>query len=217
MTGVYQHGAMLPDADRRGVPVDPIALYYPYIHVRDDTWLKYAALYWPKLARLRPEGYPTLDSPVSRALREEAGWLLDVTPPPWAALRIGNQFLKLIAEHSHELRARFGVDRSPHDEYVLNLGALRRRPRRSVEPSSVGPDAPPWHAYVHSTKLSTTLLDAAVDAGLATTLQGRGGVWAGMHPELASVYTCALVEHIAAENHLHPITDQELPHSAASG
>lgn len=27
-----------------------IALYYPYTHVRDDAWLKAAALYLPKLA-----------------------------------------------------------------------------------------------------------------------------------------------------------------------
>ncbi|GDY32599.1 hypothetical protein GTS_42320 [Gandjariella thermophila] len=49
--------------------MDPIAVYYPYIHVRDDTWLKYAALYWPRLGRLRPPGYPVSDSLVARAGR----------------------------------------------------------------------------------------------------------------------------------------------------
>jgi hypothetical protein len=38
-----------------------------------------------------------------------------------------------------------------------------------------------------------------------------------MHPDLASVYTCALVEHIARADHLHPVTDQELPYTAVSG
>lgn len=35
---------------------------------------------------------------------------------------------------------------------------------------------------------------AAVDVGLAITGPGRGGTWVGMHPELASAYTCALLE-----------------------
>jgi hypothetical protein len=34
--------------------VRKIALYYPYIHIRDDNWLKAAALYWPRIARLAP-------------------------------------------------------------------------------------------------------------------------------------------------------------------
>jgi hypothetical protein len=38
-----------------------------------------------------------------------------------------------------------------------------------------------------------------------------------MHPELASVYTCALTERVAAEDRLHPVTDQVLPHTALSG
>lgn len=39
----------------------------------------------------------------------------------------------------------------------------------------------------------------------------------GMHPALASVYTCALIEQIAIEDHVHPVTDQALAHSALSG
>ena len=35
-----------------------IALYYPYTHVRDESWLKAAALYLPKLALLAPRDYP---------------------------------------------------------------------------------------------------------------------------------------------------------------
>jgi len=27
-------------------------LYYPYIHIRDDDWLKGAVLYWPSVRRL---------------------------------------------------------------------------------------------------------------------------------------------------------------------
>ena len=29
-----------------------VALYYPYIHFRNWAWIKVAALYWPRVARI---------------------------------------------------------------------------------------------------------------------------------------------------------------------
>ncbi|MFI9812194.1 hypothetical protein [Saccharothrix variisporea] len=58
----------------------PIALYYPYVHLRDERWLKCAALYWPRLARLRVGDYTPEDSPTARALAQELDWLLEVDP-----------------------------------------------------------------------------------------------------------------------------------------
>jgi hypothetical protein len=45
-----------------------LGLYYPYFHVRDERWLKVAALYWPKIVRIVPAGYQTRDSDAVRAL-----------------------------------------------------------------------------------------------------------------------------------------------------
>jgi hypothetical protein len=45
-----------------------IALYYPYSHVRDDAWLKAAALYLPKLALVAPRDYPFSFSRTARIL-----------------------------------------------------------------------------------------------------------------------------------------------------
>ncbi|MFF0476378.1 DUF6236 family protein [Streptomyces sp. NPDC004284] len=42
-----------------------IGLYYPYIRCRAERRLKLTALYWPKLARAVPEGYPVADSDVT--------------------------------------------------------------------------------------------------------------------------------------------------------
>ncbi|MGW4486457.1 DUF6236 family protein [Amycolatopsis sp. NPDC004368] len=200
--------------------MDPIALYYPYIHVRDDRWLKYAALYWPKLGRLRPRGYPTDDSPVSRALRTEAEWLVDITPPQWAADDVGRPFLDLVDAHARDLRKRYALDR-PQDPSTPPIRHRSVSPRRSyqqaVSARSAGRDLPEWLDYVHLDKVSADFATSAVAAGLAEPYSGRGGIWLGMHPDLAAVYNCALVERIATENRLHPVTDQELSHSAASG
>lgn len=35
-----------------------VGLYYPYIHIRDEEWIKTAALYWPRLARIVSDDYP---------------------------------------------------------------------------------------------------------------------------------------------------------------
>jgi hypothetical protein len=39
------------------VDVPRFGLYYPYINFRSDSWLKVAALYWPKMARIVPVDY----------------------------------------------------------------------------------------------------------------------------------------------------------------
>jgi hypothetical protein len=44
------------------------ALYYPYVHFKNDAWVKLSALYWDKLKRIVPEGYPTEDSATVRGL-----------------------------------------------------------------------------------------------------------------------------------------------------
>ncbi|MFI7680946.1 DUF6236 family protein [Actinophytocola sp. NPDC049390] len=189
--------------------MDPIALYYPYIHVRDDTWLKYASLYWPKMARLRPYRYRTFDSPVARALHNEANWLINIWPPRWAAEQVGLPFLDLINAHSQELRDRFGLDR---------IGLWKIVADRHLGLTSFGKAMLDRRlGYIHADKLTPNMIEAAVDARLAIIDEGWGGTWVGMHPDLASAYTCALIERIAIENHLHPVTDQPLPHSAVSG
>ena len=54
-------------------------LYFPFIHVRDDDWLKTAALYWPSIRRLVPRRYPKHDSPTARTF-SDAGILRDEVP-----------------------------------------------------------------------------------------------------------------------------------------
>jgi hypothetical protein len=55
-------------------------LYYPFINFRDDQWLKIAALYWPKMARIVPAGCPTRDSETVRALIDELGFVINLKP-----------------------------------------------------------------------------------------------------------------------------------------
>ena len=57
-------------------------LYYPFVHIRDDDWLKLAALYWPEVRRLVPSGYPKRDSETARVFAAEK-ILRDEDPGEW--------------------------------------------------------------------------------------------------------------------------------------
>jgi len=48
-----------------------MAVYYPYIHFRDERWLKVAALYWPWMVRIVSPDYPTRDSRLVAILKDE--------------------------------------------------------------------------------------------------------------------------------------------------
>src|SRR6266581_2878798 len=79
-------------------------LYYPYFHFRDERWLKTAALYWPKIVRIVPEGYQTRDSETVRSLE---GDFIVRQPPGYSVDAIAPMFLDLVAKHGDELRAYF--------------------------------------------------------------------------------------------------------------
>lgn len=177
-----------------------IALYYPYIHVRDDTWLKYAALYWPAITRLVPPDYRPADSPVASAF-VRAGMLSDLDPAIHSRGDVFG-FLEMVSERADELRARFGLqhlDEWPEQDRFQAAGE--------------NPD--PRLAYLHVTKLPDDLVNSIVDNGLGVLPpHGCSGQWIGMHPDLAAVYMCELVSRLARHESLQPITDQELPHTA---
>jgi hypothetical protein len=60
------------------------ALYYPYMRVRDENWLKAGALYWGSIRRFKPTSYRLRDSKVGRQLAE-AGFLKSLDPDRYAA------------------------------------------------------------------------------------------------------------------------------------
>lgn len=117
-------------ADRclKGAVVQRIGLYYPYVHFRDEQWLKAAALYWPALARVVPTGFPVADPDVVKALRDELDFVTDVDPAG-AAVAVAPGFLKAVEDHGPALRQRFLADtgtRSLHHQNFAELGMGER-------------------------------------------------------------------------------------------
>jgi hypothetical protein len=72
-----------------------MSVYYPYIHIRDERWLKVAALYWPRMVRIVSPVYPTRNSQLVEILRDELGFILDL-PPDTAARDVAEPFAAFI-------------------------------------------------------------------------------------------------------------------------
>lgn len=205
---------------REGV-VSDVALYFPHIWVRDETWLKAALLYWPRIARMVPpvgdRGYHSW----SREADPPGPWHgclpRDVHDHVWQATdaltdvsvdsveqEVASEFIPVLEEHAVPLRQRYGlatiIGNEPYAGYLVN--------------SRYPPDQ--WYQleWVHCDKMIWNLANALVDCGLAVKYHGR---WLGMHPQIAAVYMCALADRLSRRNSLATITDEPALHTALNG
>ncbi len=208
-----------------------IGLYYPYFHVRNDAWLKAAALYWPALARLAPSGYPIRDSETARVLREELGFLVEVDPLP-RAREVAAEFGELVRREGDALRQRFGLpstldpDPTPYtvpeahqSRLIWTLSEALGPEGRHANRSRLVHDRDPALAWIHREQLPEPVWQLLVESGLAVTGQEprNSPEWIGMHPVLVSVYTAALVDRIAQVNDMYAVTDQTDVHGMLNG
>ncbi|WP_326778117.1 DUF6236 family protein [Streptomyces sp. NBC_01445] len=192
-----------------------IGLYFPYVHFRDDTWLKTTALYWPQIARVVSPDYPVHDGATVQALADGLDFLIPVNPKE-AAQAIAARFIGVIHDNLDQLQRNFGVTPEEIDDaagnnpewrlvnrYVTSAELWRRRP----EGTSL--------VEVHWGEIAPDLRQAMLDAGLGLNTWrptlGSGSVeapWMSMDPKLAWVYKLALTEELAKRNNLTPLTDQ---------
>ncbi|MFJ6755624.1 DUF6236 family protein [Streptomyces sp. NPDC091273] len=203
-------------------------LYYPYIHFRDDSWLKAAALYWPRLGRVVPAGYPVMDSRTVGRLTEALDFVHDVDPAA-AARTVADDFLDVLTADPgilDALRARH----ADYEELRGPLGAVdahsnRFRDRRASVLRDPAPlrDRPFGLAGVYQGEVDPRLRAALLDGGLAVATRSadfREVADAGflaMSPELAWVYKCALTEQLACLGGYAPTTDRTASHTASQG
>src|SRR5580700_11419841 len=128
-------------------------LYFPYIHVRDDAWLKIAALYWPSVRRLVPFGYVKHDSPTAQLffdaeiLRDEVPGSL-VNSMTWDLLRI-------LKDNADLLIQDYSIERAHADWDGRQWG----------EPT--GPERAPQLGWIHATKFPPHVANYLSNIGLA--------------------------------------------------
>lgn len=180
------------------------ALYYPYIHFKDDHWVKTAALYWDNLGRIVPHEYKTEDSDTVKGL----GDFVTTLRPNWVHPEFANSFVEFIQEYGPKLQEKYSISLSEDWAYLEE----DQRPPKPGGPSGNNPR----FGYIFCEKMSEELRYVMEELNLATT-DYRGDHWIGMHPRLAWVYMTSLAEQISAERGLRPLTDQTQDHLALSG
>lgn len=213
---------------REGAAVQRIGLYYPYVHFRDQAWIKAAALYWPGLARVVPPGFPLADPDLVKALRDELDFVTDVDPAE-AAAAVTPAFARVIEDHGPALRRRFLATADTRPFNHLNLAELGMGARIvNAEPTSpddvrtLPRDERPL-AGLFPREVAPRLADALRSTGLAvpamrsTVTRSDGVTWLAMDPVLAWVYKCVLTDELARRTRYAPITDQVAAHSATDG
>lgn len=178
-----------------------IALYYPYSDIRDDSWLKAAALYLPKLALLAPRDYPLRLSRTARVLREELGFLVGIDPGR-RAHAVATEFMQLMNRDAKALTARYAWPEFPEEPYEI-VGAYGDRCWAPDRENGHGYDRVEW---VHIGKVSPDLVDGLIETRLAVPNANRS--WIALHPRLGTVYLSALAERVAQANGMPVVTDQ---------
>jgi uncharacterized protein DUF6236 len=207
------------------VLVPKMAVYYPYIHIRDERWLKVAALYWPRIIRIVSPGYPIRDSRLVDVLAGELGLIVN-HPPDGAARDVAAPFAAFIEGFGRTALRRMRVQKEsgrlgperlalPHPP--ATFGGANDMAGETVVPA-LGHNSPEWTARdtagVHLSEVAPDLADKLIGAGLAVPARGE---WLAMNPVLAWLYKCRLTEEFALRNNLVPATDQMSAHAVMGG
>jgi hypothetical protein len=178
-------------------------LYFPFVHIRDDNWLKMAALYWPSVRRLVPEDYVKHDSVTARTFFD--GHVLCDEDPGQLMPALGWDLEKALRKNADRLVRDFSLARA----YADWDGESR---------FEGGPDREPQLGWIHTTKFPPDALWQLQQMGLARVgrssdpVLGHAGPpadWIGVHPALAGAYMTALAGWVSKAAKFQPLTDQD--------
>jgi hypothetical protein len=184
-----------------GVSVDPAnrhALYYPYIHIRNENWLKGAILGFQQVRRLVPDRFTVKDQTITSAyakLEGPAGPLLDSVVVAGADIK-----------HSQTwLRARI----------TENLDVVIEKYARPRVPMEFQSGARAFQMYVGKI-LDEQLLDLLTSKQLGWFARERterdSANWITMHPKLGAAIMSVLAITVARTKGLSVVTPSILAH-----
>lgn len=201
-----------------------IGLYYPYLHVRSDEWLKIAALYWPSLAYIDVPGHPVQHNDATQALVDELDFLVAVSPEP-AMPDVGRLVQHVLDEHGEQIRGRYRAQSGIWPPQTAGgFGPIYARqflgdgtPTEVTWPIHQV-SAYPWYGQLvglHASRVEPNLRQDLLHSGLAVDPRDEYGDWLIVHADFAWAYMSALAEALATRNHLSPVTDRDDAHKAA--
>ncbi|HEX4793573.1 MAG TPA: DUF6236 family protein [Humisphaera sp.] len=172
-----------------------IGLYYPFIHFRDDNWLKFALIYFSQVARIVPDGFTTHDSDDVKRVQQELNAVIPA-PPFSGGTEVAEDFLRFVKNSATELRNKYDVSKAngwPIDQHT-----------RAHAP----PGTDPRFSYIFHDKFAPELGDRLVHEQLGVRGEGRDTRWIGVHADIARVYMTSMAESIGKATGYKPVSDQ---------
>lgn len=179
---------------------DRDAIYYPYIHIRDEAWLRSALLFFPHVLRMVPGGYTLNDSEFVAELAATQG--------RWGAPLVGSY--PLDSPEAYGAGVRLAVRFAPD----LADPAFRERYSRVSTLAQYGDDS---LFQIHHSKLAVPLRDALSKAELiwAPSLHGRPlnrDDWLAVHPAIGNVIMSTAAATAACEKGCDVLTPSQRNH-----
>ena len=170
------------------------ALYYPYIHIRSEHWLKATLLCAPAVKRIVPDTYAPEDTPEIRrytTIEGPDGALLQAVPPYTEAAMVAQEQLRTkLAEHRKTI-----------------IRAYNKARAVAAEPY-----------YIHTAKFTNDLLTWLKAHKLAWPDRDPNSYgdreWYALHPTLGKAIMTTLGLSIAGEQHYDIVTADGKFHEA---
>jgi hypothetical protein len=162
------------------------ALYYPYIHIKDERWIKMAALYYEGLSRIVPAGLQPADSNIVRALNDEFGFISNLNPAPDADTT-EDEFLSFVVKYLQDDKLRV----------YLNT-QLKKLVKEKPE------------IEIHDSKLSHILKIRLHELGLARhpdVYRGERSKYYRFEPVAGAMYMTCLANRMASDRALPLVSD----------
>jgi hypothetical protein len=181
-------------------PALKLALYYPYIRIRDVEWLKATLLCFPQVRRIVPDSYMPIDSDEIRVFLNTEGQhgpLLTHSASLMeypVAMQMG-QLGEWMKEHLSELHLRYNVEETQKEF---------RRDAFQIHKGKISP--------------SIRLMEMLEAEGLAWRSLGPDSYfWISMHPRLGRAVMSTIAAAIAKFDGLAIVTPSTQAHYKISG
>jgi hypothetical protein len=203
--------------------VRPMALYYPWMHFQDDSWVKLSLLTWEKLVRVRPSDLEDRDNDFVRRIRAETDLLVETVPSARDLATVSVAFGNVLDDYRLQVTQGHGIERYDDSEAEIFRAPITQNYLGSIE--DLLWQSPFSGRYPRDDEL-TWIYCGSGGSRMDVDLQGRlvkrvlakrapdEGPWIGMRPKLASIYMATLADAVATHNDLVPTTDDSRMHSA---
>jgi len=159
------------------------ALYFPYIHFKDEDWLKYSLLYWDGVKRIVPKSYQPQDSAAVKLLADK-NLIENVDPQsgetPYAQ-GATDEFVPTVKDLLEKRGGKLGRGSRVTANFEQNANT----------------------ALVHVQKMDERVTSLLSSSGLAQ----QAGNWYAMDGDLAGYYMLCLAAHIGEKQNAPLLSD----------